>query len=311
MCDGSGLISYMRSGAGSLFVDTLSVSKSAMVSAISRLGRILPGSKPKVPSKEDAAACGHGGLAAEQSARLANGDGLLAEDDVYLISGGPAPDSGITKMSQSPDDSTAADSVSAISASGSVLDGLGTDAGVMHIEMGSETHESRAQDSAAGSATATAAVDSSSMLPEKLSSDMVTAVMLDKRLASLGTGSSSVSRQLFQATQDMQTDTDRRNMVTDASNQVTNLGMAAVAVNEAELSLGEVKASAGVEGGPGPLAPGVSLPADVLDSSLMEGITLAAMNGASLGSDGSAENQGTVWPPSLLNEQHLLSTSYV
>jgi len=252
----AGLMAYMRSGASNLFVDTLTVSKLAVASAFTRFGRLIPRSKPKAPSGADTAACGHGSVAAEQSARLANGDGLLAEDDVYLISG-ELPSMGM--MIKSPGDSTAGVS------HGEVSDPPGVP---MHLEMGSEPQQDVPQSSAAASAAALASADSSSMSLDSLNNKMVTAVMLDKRLASLATGSTSVSRELMQATRDMHTDTDRRNIVNDASQQVNNLGMAAIAVNEAEVSLGEVKVNGGGEEGPGPLAPGVSLPEHVIDDSI-------------------------------------------
>ncbi|KAL0031927.1 hypothetical protein WJX79_006284 [Trebouxia sp. C0005] len=100
----TGLMAYVRSGASNLFVDTLTVSKLAVASAFTKFGKLIPRSKPKGPSGDNTAACGHEGLAAEQSARLANGDGLLAEDDAYLISGEPPS---IGKAAYSPGDSTA------------------------------------------------------------------------------------------------------------------------------------------------------------------------------------------------------------
>ncbi len=249
-------MAYMKSGASSLFVDTLTVSKLAVASAFTRFGRLIPRSKPKASSGVDTAACGHGDLAAEQSARLASGDGLVAQADVYLISG-ELPSMGM--MTDSPGDSTAG-----------VSHGEGSHPPdvPMHIEMGSEPQQDVPQSSAAVAAAALASADSSSMSSESLSNKMVTAVMLDKRLASLGTGSTYVSRELMQATQDMHTDTDRCNIVKDASQQVNNLGMAAIAVNEAEVSLGEVKVHGGGEEVPGPLAPGVSLPEHVIDDSI-------------------------------------------
>ncbi|DBA97134.1 TPA: hypothetical protein ACH3X1_014902 [Trebouxia sp. C0004] len=247
----TGLMAYMRSGASNLFVDTLTVSKLAVASAFTRIGRLIPRSKSKTGSGNDTAACGHGDLAAEQSARLASGDGLLAEDDAYLITG-ESPSMGT--VTNRPHDSTA---------------GLSDPPGVlMHLEMGSEPQQDVPRSSAAASAVASASADSSSMSSESLSNRMVTAVMLDKRLASLGTGSTSVSSELMQATRDMHTDTDRRNIVKDASQQVNNLGMAAIAVNEAEVSLGEVRMNGGGEEVPGPLAPGVSLPEHVIDNSV-------------------------------------------
>ncbi len=267
----AGLMAYMRSGASNLFVDTLTVSKLAVASAFTRFARLIPRSKPKAGSGDDTAACGHGGLAAEQSARLANGDGLLADDDAYLISG-ELPSKGM--MTNSPGDSTAGVSHGEGSTPPDVP---------MHIEMGSEPQQDVPQSSAAAAAAALASADSSSMSPESLSNKMVTAVMLDKRLASLGTGSTSVSRELMQATQDMHTDTDRHNIVKDASQQVNNLGMAAIAVNEAEVSLGEVKVNGGGEEVPGPLAPGVSLPAHVIDDSIPGDLQDVQGAGTSLG----------------------------
>ena len=264
-------MAYMRSGASNLFVDTLTVSKLAVASAFTRFGRLIPRSKPKASSGDDTAACGHGGLAAEQSARLANGDGLLAEDDAYLISGEP-PFMGM--VTNSPGDSTAGVSHGEGSTPPDVP---------MHIEMDSEPQQDVPQSSAAAVAAVLAAADSSSMSSESLSNKMVTAVMLDKRLASLGTGSTSVSREPMQATQDMHTDTDRRSIVNNASQQVNNLGMAAIAVNEAEVSLGEVKMSGGGEEVPGPLAPGVSLPEHVIDDSIPGNFQDVQGAGASLG----------------------------
>ena len=256
MCLLAGLLAYMRSGAGNLLVDTFTVSKLAMASAFTRFGRLIPRSKSRAASGADTAACGHGGLAGEQSARLANGDGLVAEDDAYLISG-KLPSMGM--VTNSPVDSTAGVS------HGEKSDPHGVP---MHLEMGSEPQQDVYESSAVASALASASADSSSMSSESLSNKMVTAVMLDKRLASLGTGSTSVSRELMQATQDMHTDTDRRNIVKDASQQVNNLGMAAIAVNEAEVSLGEVNMNGGGEEAPGPLAPGVSLPEHVINNSI-------------------------------------------
>lgn len=264
-------MAYMRSGASNLFVDTLTVSKLAVASAFTRFGRLIPRSKSKASSGDDTAACGHGDLAAEQSARLANGDGLLAEDDAYLISG-ELPSKGT--VTNSPGDSAAR-----------VSHGewrIPPDA-PMHIEMGSEPQQDVPQGSAAAAAAVLASADSSSMSTESLSNKMVTAVMLDKRLASLGTGSTSVSRELMEATQDMHTDTDRRNIVKDASQQVNNLGMAAIAVNEAEVSLGEVKVNNGTQEMPGPLAPGVSLPEHVIDDSIAGDLEDVQGAGASLG----------------------------
>ncbi len=278
----AGLMAYMRSGASSLFVDTLTVSKLAVVSAFTRFGRLIPRSKPKAGSGDETAACGHGGLAAEQSARLANGDGLLAEDDAYLISG-ELPSMGT--MTNSPGDSPAG--VSHGKGKGSTPPDV-----PMHIEMGSEPQQDMPQSSAAAAAAALASADSSSMSSESLSNKMVTAVMLDKRLASLGTGSTTVSRELMQATQDMHTDTDRHNIVKDASQQVNNLGMAAIAVNEAEVSLGEVKVNGGGEVVPGPLAPGVSLPEHVIDDSIPGDSQDVQGAGSSLGPDDIPAKEG-------------------
>ncbi len=270
----AGLMAYMRSGASSLFVDTLTVSKLAVASAFTRFARLIPRSKPKAGSGDDTAACGHGGLAAEQSARLANGDGLLADDDAYLISG-ELPSKGM--MTNSPGNSTAG-----------VSHGDGSTPPdnpdvPMHIEMGSEPQQDVPQSSAAAAAATLASTDSSSMSSESLSNKMVTAVMLDKRLASLGTGSTSVSRELMQAPRDMHTDTDRHDIVKDASQQVNNLGMAAIAVNEAEVYLGEVKVNGGGEVVPGPLAPGVSLPEHVIDDSIPGDLQDVQGAGTSLG----------------------------
>ena len=272
----AGLMAYMKSGASSLFVDTLTVSKLAVASAFTRFGRLIPRSKPKAGSGDDTAACGHGGLAAEQSARLANGDGLLAEEDVYLISG-ELPSMGT--VTNSPGDSTVGVSHGKGSTSPDVP---------MHIEMGSEPQQDVPQSSAAPLASA----DSSSMSSESLSNKMVIAVMLEKRLASLGTDSTSVSRELMQATQEMHTDTDRHNIVKDASQQVNNLGMAAIAVNEAEVSLGEVKVNGGGKVVPGPLAPGVSLPEHVIDDSISGDLQDVQGAGASLGPANTPAEEG-------------------
>ncbi|KAA6428011.1 MAG: alpha beta-hydrolase [Trebouxia sp. A1-2] len=267
----TGLMAYVRSGASNLFVDTLTVSKLAVASAFTKFGKLIPRSKPKGPSGDNTAACGHEGLAAEQSARLANGDGLLAEDDAYLISGEPPS---IGKAAYSPGDSTAGVSHG---------EGSNPDDVPMHLEMGSEPQLDVSQSAAAATAAALASADSSSMSSDSLSNKMVTAVMLDKRLASLDTGSASVSRELMQATRYMQTDTDRHNIVKDASQQVNNLGMAAIAVNEAEVSLGEVRMNVGAEEVPGPLAPGVSLPERVIDDSIPGDFQDVQGAGASLG----------------------------
>ena len=239
----AGLMAYMTTGASNLFLDTLSVSKLAMLSAAARVGRLFPRSRSKCPGGEGTAACGHEGLA--QSASLCNGDGFVAEEDAYLISGG-SPQTGM--MAKPSGDSSIG------------FEGLSKASGVAmdpEIESGSfqqELSESSELPSAATSAAASAAAHPSST--------------------------------------DMLTDSDRRTVDRDASQQVTNLGMAAVAVNEAEVSLGEMKLDAGGEQGPGPLAPGVSLPADVIDDFIAEEAGLPREGAASPGPDAIAAAEG-------------------
>lgn len=235
----SGLMAYMTLGASNLFLDTLSVSKLAVLSAAARVGRLLPGSKRKPPSGEDAAACGHGGLDNDESARLSCGDGFVAQDDAYLIFGGSPPTGVIT-----PGDNTIRVD----------REGLGNASDVlMHIEMESEPQQELTQSSGSPSAAALAAAHSTST--------------------------------------DVLTGPDRQTM-SDASQHLTNLGMAAVAVNEAEVSLGEEKLNAKSEQGPGPLAPGVSLPADVIDDFIAEETGHPRKGAASLGPDDIAAAEG-------------------
>ena len=236
----AGLMAYMTLGASNLFLDTLSLSKLAMLSAAARVGRLLPGSRRKPPRGEDAAACGHRGLANEQSARLSYGDGFMAQDDAYLISGG-SPPTGVITLG----DNTI----------GLGHEGRGNASDVlMHIEMESEPQQELTQSSGSPSAGALAAAHSTS-----------TGVL---------------------------TGPDRQTMMSDASQQVTNLGMAAVAVNEAEVSLGEMKLNARGEQGPGPLAPGVSLPADVIDDFIAEETGHPRKGAASPGPDDIAAAEG-------------------
>ena len=233
----AGLMAYMTLGASNLFLDTLSLSKLAMLSAAARVGRLLPGSRRKPPRGEDAAACGHGGLANEQ---LSYGDGFVAQDDAYLMSGG-SPPTGVM---------TTGDGTSGLG-----HEGLGKASDVlMHIEMESEPQQELTQSSGSPSAAAMAAAHSTS-----------TGVL---------------------------TGPDRQTMMSDVSQQVTSLGMAAVAVNEAEVSLGEVKLNAKGEQGPGPLAPGVSLPADVIDDFIAEETGHPRKGAASPGPDDIAAAEG-------------------
>lgn len=251
----AGLLSYVRSGAGNLLADGLSLSKLAVGSAFARLGRLVT-FNPKPMKGGDATACGHGKLAVDQSARLVEGDGVVAPGDAYLMFDGRPPDN-LTAESLAEYESSQARDTSG--------DEEVRSAGKhVPIELGNEMEQGITPAETEQSALPTEAAMTNDESGEKLSGDLMTAVMLDKRLASLSSDSTSVSRQLLQATVAQGSAQHTHSIMTDASKQVTKLGMAAIAVNEAEVLLREV---AGEEE-QGVLAPGVSLPAGVIDDSL-------------------------------------------
>lgn len=245
----------MRSGAGNLLADGLSLSKLAVGSAFARLGRLVT-SNPKPMKGGDATACGHGKLAVDQSARLVEGDGIVAPGDAYLIFGGTTPDNLMAETLAEYESGQARET-----AGDAEVRNVGKH---VPIELGKEAEQGNTPAETEQSALLVENAMTNDESGEKLSGDLVTAVMLDKRLASLSTDSTSVSRQLLQATVAQGSAQDTHSIMTDASKQVTKLGMAAIAVNEAEVSLGEV---AGEEE-QGVVAPGVSLPAGVIDDSL-------------------------------------------
>ena len=257
----------MRSAAGSLFSDTLTLSKSAFGSAFARLGRLVPGSSPKRVSSVDTKACGHGALAAAQSARLVEGDGVVAPEDAYLILGGKPPDlltaEALAEAEQAFANRESAE-YDAVPGKGQQASSLAED---VHIEMGNSSAERSNDvppDQSPPSYAAAGAAANDAESGRKLSGDLVTAVMLDKRLASLTTDSISVSRQLLQAAGGSKTATSTHSILTDASEEVTKLGMAAIAVNEAEASLGEVTGEEEQD----ELPHGQGLPAGMTDGAL-------------------------------------------
>ena len=67
-------------------MDTLSLSRSALGSAVARLGRLMPSSKAALVSSENASACGHGNVAPDQSDSLVEGDAswLLVMHTLFL-----------------------------------------------------------------------------------------------------------------------------------------------------------------------------------------------------------------------------------
>ena len=260
-----------------------------MASAFSRLGRFFTPSKlPPGVSAADGTACGHTDLAALQNARLANGDGFLAEGDEWMISGAPEPGmkSPFADCQGSVIQTLASNGLGRVSSS----DVRHADESKIEIELGSEaqspaagpaaasaanesliTSSGEGESSAAGPAAPSAVNESLITSSGQPDNSLVTAVMLDKRMASLNTNSHSVTDGLLNATTAAHTDSDRHSMLSNATKQVTNLAEAAIAVNEAEVSLAEAKANAGAEEVPGPLAPGLSLPTDVLEGAFAQG----------------------------------------
>lgn len=243
-------------------MDTLSLSKSAMGSAIARLGRLMPPPKASPVSSEKATASARGTLTPDQSDSLVEGDGLVAPGDAYLLFGGTPIDglsAGTTHSTNSanrtPWGEESLDNGKEVSSAGA--------AGV-HIKLDStdspRTTQAQMEQPAfpADSAATSDATDSGA----QLSTELVASVISDKQLGLLDSDKTSASKQLLRAAADKPAE-DMHNMVTSVSEQVTTMGMAAIAVNEAEAS---------VAAGPGTeqrsLASRLDVPAEVIDDAV-------------------------------------------
>lgn len=227
-------MSYLSAGAGSLLVDTLSLSKSAMSSAIARLGRLRPPLKASLVSGEKTTACRHGNLAPSQSDSLVKGDGFVVPGDAYLLFGG------------TPMDELTADTANRTSwGEESVHNSKGVGsagAADVHIELNSTDSPRTIQaqmEQPAFAATSVAKSDA----PDsggQLSTELVASVISDKQLGLLNSDNTSASKQFLHAAAAGKPAEELHNMVTSASEQVTKIGMAAIAVNEAEASVAAV-----------------------------------------------------------------------
>lgn len=261
----AGLISYLSSKAGSLLMDTLSLSRCAVGSAAARLGSLMPSSKASLVSSESATACGPGNVAPDQSGSLVEGDGLVAPGDAHLIFGG-------TPLDELSADATNSTSSAKRASSGEEALGHGngvSSAGAadVHIEVDSadspRTTQAQMKQPAfsANSAASSDATDSGG----QLSSELVASVISDKQLGLPDSVKTSTCKQHLHAAVAGKPAQDMHNMLTGVSGQVTRLGVAAIAVNQAEASMAAIP---GTEEEQLSLACRLDVPAEVIDEAI-------------------------------------------
>ena len=97
----------------------------------------------------------------------------------------------------------------------------------------------------------------------QLSSELVASVISDKQLDLLDSAETSASKQLLHSAAAGKPAQDMHNMVSGASDQVTKLGMAAIAVNEAEASVTAISDTEEQL-----LASRLDVPAEVIDEAI-------------------------------------------